>query len=120
MPRATPKIGTKSTVGLVAAEPRSLGKTAALEQLSTDEQAVAFEPSPLSHPLQSLCPEAPASDTIPLWTPISPASLAEMLMLRARNTPTISAKSSRYGQYFLLSIWQLCLSTTTRTAITPD
>src|SRR3546814_5458783 len=92
MPRATPKIGTKSTVGLVAAEPRSLGKTAALEQLSTDEQAVALEPSPLSQPLQSLCPEAPASDAIAIWTPISPASMADRLMPRARKTPRRSAK----------------------------
>src|SRR3546814_3457330 len=83
-----------SDLGLVAAGPRSLGKTAALEQLSTDEQAVAFEPSPLSQPLQSLCPEAPASDAIAIWTPISPASMADRLMPRARKTPRRSAKRS--------------------------
>src|SRR3546814_5005015 len=117
MPRATPKIGTKSTVGLVAAEPRSLGKTAALEQLSTDEQAVAFEPSPLSQPLQSLCPEAPASDAIAIWTPISPASMADRLMPRARKTPWRSAKIRRDGQSFIPSMWQQCRPTARRTEI---
>src|SRR3546814_9025351 len=100
-----------SDLGLVAAGPRSLGETAALEQLSTDEQAVAFEPSPLSQPLQSLCPEAPASDAIAIWTPISPASMADRLMPRARKTPRRSAKISRDDQSFMPSIWQQCRPT---------
>src|SRR3546814_20130075 len=94
-------------------------KTAALEQLSTDEQAVAFEPSPLSQPLQSLCPEAPASDAIAIWTPISPASMADRLMPRARKTPRRSAKIRRDGQSFMPSIWQQCRPTARRTAVQP-
>ncbi len=86
---------------MAAAELQSPGKTAALEQLSTDEQAVVFEPSPLSQPLQSLCPEAPESDAIAIWTLISPACTADRLMPRPKTTPRKSARNRCADQCFM-------------------
>lgn len=81
---------------------RSAGKTAALEQLSTDEQVAASELlSLLSQPVQPLCPEAPASDAIAIWGPISPACTAERPKPRARETPRKRARNRLDDRCFM-------------------